>query len=86
VLIFSNKDEFEIGITKVKDINCRYFIVPKTRTEWWLNKINSNITNDTKAVKALKKEGWKIINLWECDLKTVKVKRTFERLLRRLII
>ena len=42
--------------------NCKYFVVPKTRTSWWLNKINSNIANDTKAVKALKKEGWKIIN------------------------
>lgn len=46
---------------------CKYFVVPKTRTEWWLNKINGNIANDKKAIKALKKEGWKIINLWECD-------------------
>jgi len=41
--------------------HCKYFVVPKTRTDWWLNKINSNITNDAKATKALKKEGWKII-------------------------
>jgi DNA mismatch endonuclease, patch repair protein len=66
--------------------NCRYFVVPKTRTEWWLNKINSNSTNDTKAVKALKKEGWKIIQLWECDLKPIKLKKTLEKLLRRLIV
>jgi DNA mismatch endonuclease (patch repair protein) len=43
--------------------------VPKTKTAWWLNKINSNKDNDAKAVKALKKEGWKIINVWECTLK-----------------
>jgi DNA mismatch endonuclease (patch repair protein) len=42
---------------------CKYFVVPKTRTGWWLNKINSNIANDFKATKALKKEGWRIINL-----------------------
>jgi len=30
--------------------HCRYFDVPKTRTRWWLNKINSNITNDAKAL------------------------------------
>jgi len=35
-------------------------MVPKTRTEWWLNKINSRIANDAKVAKALKKEGWKI--------------------------
>lgn len=26
--------------------NCKYYVVPKTRTEWWLNKINGNIAND----------------------------------------
>ena len=65
--------------------NCKYFVVPKTRTEWWLNKINSNIANDTKAVKALKKEGWKIINLWECDLRPVKVDGTNSKLLKKLL-
>jgi DNA mismatch endonuclease, patch repair protein len=64
--------------------DCRYFVVPKTRTEWWLNKINSNIANDTKAVKALKKDGWCIINLWECDLKIARAERTLNRLLRKL--
>ncbi len=64
--------------------NCKYFVIPKTRTEWWLNKINGNIANDVKAAKALKKEGWKIINLWECNLKTVKVERTLAALLRNM--
>src|SRR6266700_3265929 len=48
-------------------------VLPKTRTQWWLNKINGNIANDIKAVKALKKERWKIINLWECHLKPTKI-------------
>src|SRR3984893_1282740 len=54
----------------------KYFVVPKTRTEWWLNKINSNIVNDTRAVKALRKAQWKIIHLWECDLKTNSIKKS----------
>jgi len=53
--------------------NCKYYVVPKTNTEWWLNKINTNTANDTKAVKALRKDGWKIITLWECELKPAKV-------------
>jgi DNA mismatch endonuclease (patch repair protein) len=61
--------------------NCKYFVVPKTRTEWWLNKINNNIANDAKAAKALKKEGWKIINLWECNLKPAKIKKTLSKLI-----
>ncbi len=64
--------------------SCKYFVVPKTRTKWWLNKINSNIANDTKAEKALKKEGWKIINLWECDLRPIKIEMTFSRLSKKL--
>lgn len=62
---------------------CKYFVVPKTRTEWWMNKINTNIANDTKAVKALKKEGWKIINLWECELKPGSLNKSLQKLISR---
>ena len=36
--------------------NCKYFVVPKTRTNWWMDKINYNKANDEKAVKALNKD------------------------------
>lgn len=64
--------------------NCKYFVVPKTRTDWWLNKINTNASNDLKAIKTLKKEDWRIINLWECELKPIKVAKTLAKLLKRL--
>jgi DNA mismatch endonuclease (patch repair protein) len=64
--------------------NCKYFVVPKTRTDWWLNKINGNIANDTKALKALKTEGWKIIIIWECNLKPMNVEKTLNSLLKKL--
>ncbi len=64
--------------------NCKYFVVPKTRADWWLNKINTNKANDAKAIKVLKKGGWKIINVWECDLKPAKLKKTLERMLLRV--
>ena len=60
------------------------FVVPKTRAEWWLNKINTNMANDAKSLKALKKEGWKIINVWECVLKPARWKKTFTKLLQKL--
>src|SRR4051812_7069863 len=63
---------------------CKYFVVPKTRTEWWLHKIKGNIENDMKAIKALKKEKWKIINIWECDLKILKIKKKLNTLLTQL--
>ncbi|MFT4154335.1 very short patch repair endonuclease [Parafilimonas sp.] len=62
---------------------CKYYVVPKTRTEWWLNKINGNIANDAKATAALKEQGWKIISLWECELKPAFVQKTLELLLQK---
>ena len=49
--------------------DCKYYKIPKTRTEWWLNKINTNINNDIKAVNGLIELGWKIITIWECEIK-----------------
>jgi len=48
---------------------CKFFTIPKTRSEWWLEKINKTIANDIKARDALKELGWKVIEIWECDLK-----------------
>jgi DNA mismatch endonuclease (patch repair protein) len=64
--------------------HCKYFVVPKTRLEWWLNKINGNIANDEKAAQLLKKDDWKILILWECDLKPTESKHSLIRLLHFL--
>lgn len=59
---------------------CRYFVVPKTRTEWWLQKIGTNTANDIAAENQLTTAGWKIIKIWECELK----KSSFEATLTNL--
>lgn len=64
--------------------NCKYYVVPKTRTDWWLNKINTNKDNDVRATKALKKAGWKIIIVWECALKPAKLDKTLSVLLKKI--
>jgi len=64
--------------------NCKYYVVPKTRTQWWLNKINRNISNDENAVKALRKASWKVITVWECKLKVTKVEITLNSLLKKI--
>jgi DNA mismatch endonuclease (patch repair protein) len=63
---------------------CKYFVVPKTRTEWWIGKINTNRSNDSKAVSLLKKEKWRIIHLWECELKVKNKEKTLKKILRLL--
>ena len=51
---------------------CQYYVIPKTRTEFWLNKINTNIQNDMKNLISLKNMGWNVITIWECETKKKK--------------
>lgn len=55
---------------------CKYYVVPKTRTEWWLNKINGNKIKDLNSILALQKLGWEVIMIWECELKAQKREKT----------
>lgn len=48
---------------------CRYFTIPKTRTEWWIDKINGNKRRDQENEIKLLELGWKIITIYECELK-----------------
>ncbi len=64
---------------------CKYFVVPKTRTDWWLNKININRTNDERSNSLLGKENWKIMILWECELKPGVVEKTLQSLMHNLL-
>jgi DNA mismatch endonuclease, patch repair protein len=64
--------------------NCKYFKLPKTRAQWWANKIATNKANDAKAVKALKKEGWQVLVIWECKLKPAKSEKTLQRIVTML--
>lgn len=62
---------------------CKYFVMPKTKTEWWTDKINGNKVNDKKAIKSLMKTGWKVITIWECELKTAKAEKTLLSLIKK---
>jgi DNA mismatch endonuclease (patch repair protein) len=48
---------------------CKYFVVPKTRTKWWNEKINGTIERDKRVISELKASGWSTIVVWECSLK-----------------
>lgn len=61
--------------------NCNYFVVPKTRTKWWIEKINKTKERDVLIMNELKKLGWRIFVIWECELKRVKRDKIFEKLL-----
>ena len=64
---------------------CKYFVIPKTRTQWWLDKISRNRTKDIENFQSLKKSGWKIITIWECELKKTRCLNTLETLIEKLL-
>ena len=48
---------------------CKNFVVPKTNTAFWMNKIQSNVDRDIRNYALLEKDGWKPVVIWECDIK-----------------
>ncbi len=48
---------------------CRYFVWPKNNAEFWKKKIGGNIERDSKNQGLLTELGWKVIVVWECELK-----------------
>lgn len=64
--------------------NCKYYVVPKTRTEWWVNKINGNIVSDIKNRKLLIGKDWKVIEIWECELKHQVVNVTLKNVIQSI--
>ncbi|HSC54077.1 MAG TPA: very short patch repair endonuclease [Phnomibacter sp.] len=60
---------------------CKYFVVPKTRTEWWQNKIAGNQRNDAVKRAALTLAGWNVLEVFECALKKDKLPGTIKDLI-----
>lgn len=59
---------------------CRYFVMPKSNTEYWESKINSNIARYKKTYDSLSALGWNVLVIWECELKKDKRENTLEYL------
>lgn len=47
---------------------CRYAYTPKSRTEFWNEKLNGNVERDRENISLLRKAGWYPIIVWECEL------------------
>jgi DNA mismatch endonuclease, patch repair protein len=49
--------------------NCKASVLPKSNIEYWVSKISSNMNRDKKKNLELKKLGWNVIIIWECQIK-----------------
>lgn len=59
---------------------CPNFVIPKTRTEWWLAKISRTQERDVKSHTALIQMGWNVLVIWECELHPLQRAATFSKL------
>ena len=49
--------------------DCGCFVWPSSNAEYWEKKITGNIRRDKENMEKLQAEGWKVITVWECELK-----------------
>ena len=63
---------------------CLDFRPPKTRVEWWMNKLNHNKERDIRVREELHGMGWNTMVIWECQLKPKVRQATLENVVRLL--
>ena len=63
-----------------KHEGCRYFVWPKNNAEFWKEKINTNVARDQRDYELLRKDGWHVIIVWECELKKHSADQTLAKL------
>jgi DNA mismatch endonuclease (patch repair protein) len=62
--------------------NCALARMPKSRLEFWRPKLEGNRERDDRNNRVLKREGWKVLTIWECQLaKTERLEKAIRRFL-----
>jgi DNA mismatch endonuclease (patch repair protein) len=56
--------------------SCRYgSVVPATRADFWAAKRKGNVDRDQAHLSALEAQGWRVLTLWECEVRTEEAAR-----------
>lgn len=63
---------------------CRYFVWPKNNAEFWKEKITGNIQRDKRNYHLLEEQGWRVIEIWECELKKNTLQETLVSLVKNI--
>jgi DNA mismatch endonuclease (patch repair protein) len=61
---------------------CKRGALPETNFEFWKTKIGGNIERDKRDISELEKQGWKVIVIWQCEIKNLELQK--ERLTKLL--
>lgn len=58
--------------------------MPKSNTSYWTAKVRRNVERDAENITKLKSKGWRVITIWECELKSDIRENTLANLVRML--
>lgn len=50
---------------------CKRASIPQTNREFWIRKITGNVQRDTRTVRDLRKLGWKVLVIWQCQTRNL---------------
>lgn len=64
--------------------NCKRFVWPASNEEYWKKKILRNVERDAENIKELQKLGWKVLVVWECELKKAFIEERLETLIEEI--
>lgn len=64
--------------------DCPRFVWPSSNQDYWRPKILRNIERDNQSRKELETLGWKVITVWECELKKDVLNETLGKLIAEL--
>ncbi|MEQ1859800.1 MAG: very short patch repair endonuclease [Chthoniobacteraceae bacterium] len=62
----------------------RHATKPATRAEWWAAKLARNALRDREVTRTLRKDGWRVLRVWECELTAKRQAATVRRVARAL--
>jgi DNA mismatch endonuclease (patch repair protein) len=66
--------------------NCIDGRIPKSRAEYWIPKLTGNRSRDLRSDRALRKAGWKVVVVWECQCTNKKIVRQLMRIAKAITI
>ena len=65
--------------------DCKYYTVPKTNKEFWVAKVARNQERDQEVWRKLEAKGWRVIIVWECQLKKANLEETIDRVTAEIV-
>ena len=82
-LVFSGRRKviFVHGCFWHRHADCALARLPKSRLEFWLPKLDANRLRDQENVRSLRRDGWAVLTIWECEIGDPRLPSRIERFL-----